>query len=238
MKIFQYNVLFSFLFLSLIVLTPFLSLGESLALIFGGITSNSEAITPPFIKGLKDIGFLLFALIFTVRSFSLPYIKSVYANFLFLILLTVILAFGLSANFLVFGIGLRWLLPLLLPVFFHPFLSFTLLRKTSFLLNRLLIIQLLFQLSQMFFGSVWFGANSFGLASRNPGFFFIPSTAGIFAVCVFLFHIFTRPRLDFPLTFLVSISIFLTVSGTAIITFLLALFLCLLRINYLLSYRF
>ena len=76
----------------------------------------------------------------------------------------------------------------------------------------------LYGLGQFF----WFGIS-------NPGFFFIPSTAGIFAVCVFLFHIFTRPRLDFPLTFLVSISIFLTVSGTASITFLLALFLCLFK---------
>ena len=47
--------LIKILILTVLTMTPFFSFQESMALIFGGITGNSSAITSPYIKGIKDL---------------------------------------------------------------------------------------------------------------------------------------------------------------------------------------
>ena len=54
--------------LTLLVLTPIFSIKESLALIMGGIVNNSTALTPVYIKAIKDLCFVLISFVSKKRE--------------------------------------------------------------------------------------------------------------------------------------------------------------------------
>ena len=229
MKMLSFNKLFSFLFLGLLLLTPLFSVNESLALIFGGIKSNSVALTSPYIKGIKDLVFIAFAALFVLELGSKYRLKRSFFVFAISLLVFILWALVLSANPIVFAIGVRWILPLFFPVFFLPFVSYPLVCKVAKLLDWLLLFQLLLQLIQLFCAQSWFGVNAFGLSARNPGFFFMPSTAGLFAICVYLAHVLVSQKRSLRITLSVFFSILLTTSAMPIIIFFISYFLVVTR---------
>jgi hypothetical protein len=210
-----------------LILVPFISFGELLALFSGSLSSQVDNLSGP-IKFLKDIifGFLiLFGLtIFFVKD-------RLNRNFLLyfsILLMVVVPAIVMSLNdFVLTASGIRWLIPLILPFFIYEAVDDGLKEILSKWLFRLLLLHLIVQIFQMFFASAWYGVSSFGLSLRNPGLFLIPNTGAFFTIMCLYFLIFLSEISDLKriVIFIVSIfSVFLTLSGTGLIVLITVLF--------------
>lgn len=214
--------------LLLLALTPIFGIGEVQRLMSN---SSAEIIlgpmeTPVFIKLIKDFGFasiiFLSFLIITSRRKVTRHVFY-FVPFSLFILVLVVQSFvnqPLSAL-----LGIRWILPLFLVFFLINNVNEILIKKIATLLSFLFILFFILQVYQLFNISLY-GKTYFGLAARTPGFFLFPNTAGFFACLVFFFVYFymNTCRLKKVVLFLVPFSVFFTVSGAAIIVFLLVCF--------------
>jgi hypothetical protein len=143
-------------------------------------------------------------------------------------------AFYLHDNIIIFLSGIRWLMPFILAIFLINHINKELLYDIGKVLFYLFIGHLILQIFQLFFAGDHFGLYSFGLAKRNPGIFFIPSTAASFTIMVLFFSkYYMSKKLAKKLIFLIPISIFLTSSGTGIIIYIVFLILYHLKKIYL-----
>ena len=210
------------LILLVLVLTPIFSFQESISLIFGGLINNSTALTSPYIKGIKDMAFviiILFSSLLIVRKYKINKILliSIFLTFIFVLLP----AYYYHNNIIIYLSGVRWLMPFVLAFFLIGHISEKLLFKIGIVLYYLFILHFTLQLIQLIFAEGWFGKNSLGLSLRNPGIFFIPSTAAIFSILVLFFSKFYMDKKrERRLFFLIPISIFFTASGTGVVTFI------------------
>ena len=179
------------LIIIVLAITPLFSLQESLALLLDSgkyVVNTSNVLTSVYIKGLKDLFFLL--MIFTsfliiLKTFSM---KRISALLLGIILVFILLpAFYYQDDILVYLSGVRWLMPFILLVFLIGHIDEKLLNKIGTILFYLFILHFFVQLAQLLFSYGHFGLNRFGLSSRNPGLFYIPSTAAVFAILVLFF---------------------------------------------------
>lgn len=220
--------------LLLFLLTPIFSIKESLALIFGGIVNNSTALTPVYIKIIKDLGFALMILISFLGVLKQKSINKTTLFVLFYIAIILSFAFLYKDDLLIFLVGIRWLTPIVLMIFLIPYIKQDLLNKIATLLGFLFIFHFLFQIAQLFFSDGWFGLNALGLSIRNPGMFFIPSTSAFFTIMVLFFAMFyLQSGLLRNFIFIFSpISIFLTASGSGIAVYIVIMFLYLLKQKY------
>lgn len=90
------------------------------------------------------------------------------------------------------------------------------------------------QIIQLFFSYGYFGQNAGGLSSRNPGIFYIPSTAAAFAIIVLFFsQYYMKEKLQKKIFYLIPISIFLTASGTGIGIYVIFMLIYYLRNSFL-----
>ena len=90
------------------------------------------------------------------------------------------------------------------------------------------------QIIQLFFSYGYFGLNSIGLSSRNPGIFYVPSTAATFTIIVLFFcNYYMKESLQNKIFYLIPISIFLTASGTGIGIYFIFMIIYYLKNNYL-----
>lgn len=216
--VFRISAAIQGLVLIVIALTPIFSIYESLALIFGGIVDNSRALTPAYIKAIKDIIFVLLATIGFMGIVRKNRVHKYGLLFLLYLLLLVVIAFIYRDNLLVFVAGLRWIFPLLLITFLIPYVTREFLAKIANILLGLFFLHFIFQIIQLFFAQGWFGRNALGLSLRNPGVFFIPSTAAFFTMCVLFFTMFHQHNRMYRrwVFWLSPLSIILTASGTGI----------------------
>lgn len=220
-KPFRISATIQKLILVVIFLTPVFSIYESLALIFGGLVDNSTALTPTYIKIIKDIVFILLGLGGFVGILRRNRVNRYGLMGLLYFLLVVFTALAYSNNFLIFLAGLRWTFPVLLITFLIPYTTKDFLVKIANMLFGLFLLHFLFQIIQLFFAQGWFGRNALGLSLRNPGIFFIPSTAAFFTICVLFFTMFYQPNrvLRRFIFWLSPLSIFLTASGSGVVVY-------------------
>ncbi|HIK38816.1 MAG: hypothetical protein NZ901_00045 [Geminocystis sp.] len=192
-----------------------------MALIFGGLVDNSTALTPTYIKIIKDIVFILLGLGGFVGILRRNRVNRYGLMGLLYFLLVVFTALAYSNNFLIFLAGLRWTFPVLLITFLIPYITKDFLVKIANMLFGLFLLHFLFQIIQLFFAQGWFGRNALGLSLRNPGIFFIPSTAAFFTICVLFFTMFYQPNrvLRRFIFWLSPLSIFLTASGSGVVVY-------------------
>ena len=222
------------LILTVLILTPIFSFQESMALIFGGVINNSTALTSPYIKGIKDLVFLLIMLLSLVLILKKYKINKVSFYFFFLLLICVLIpAFYFHTNIIVFLVEIRWLIPFFLVIFLINKIDKKLLVQIANILYWLFIMHFIVQVLQLFFAMGYFGKNPFGLSLRNPGLFFMPSTAGFFTILVWFFSKFYMSEVfKKRLSVLIPLSIFLTASGTAIVTYIVVFFILNLKKTY------
>lgn len=220
--------------LSLLLLTPIFSIQESLALIFGGLVNNSTALTPVYIKAIKDLGFILMILIGFVGILKLKNVNKIGFLILLYILLVLSMAFLYKNNLLIFLAGMRWLMPIILMIFLIPYIYQNLLSRVAKILGFLFIFHYIFQIIQLFFAGGWFGLNALGLSARNPGMFFIPSTSAFFTILVLFFTMFylNNELLKRFIFILAPISLLLTASGSGVAVYIVIMSLYLLKIKY------
>ena len=208
--------------LFILILTPIFSIQASLSLIIGGIINNSTALTSPYIKGIKDLFFIFIIFVSFLLIIKNFFINRVTLTFLFVIIICILIPAYYyhrvdHTNILIFLSGIKWLMPFILAVFLIGHINEKLLYKMGTILFYLFIFNFFIQIVQLFFAGGWFGFNALGLSARNPGIFFIPSTAGVFTILVLFFSKFYMDKkLEKKIFFLITISIFLTESGTAI----------------------
>lgn len=227
------NMIYSFISI-LLVLTPIFNIEESLALIFGGIINNSTALTPIYIKAIKDLGFILIVLIGFIGMLKLRKISKVSFLILLYMILIILTEFFYKDNLLIFLAGIRWLMPIILIIFLIPYVKRNLLTKIAKILGYLFILNFIFQVLQLFFAGGWFGLNVFGLSARNPGMFFIPSTSAFFIILVLFFTMFyLNNNVYKKLIFVLSpLSLFLTASGSGLAVYIVIVFIYLLKKKY------
>lgn len=220
--------------LSLLLITPIFSIQESLALIFGGILNNSTALTPVYIKAIKDLGFILMILIGFVGILKLKNVNKIGFLIFLYILLILSTAFLYKNNLLIFLAGIRWLMPIIMMIFLIPYVGKNLLTKIAKILGYLFIFHFIFQIIQLFFAGGWFGFNALGFSARNPGMFFIPSTSAFFTILVLFFTMFylNNELLKRFIFILAPISLLLTASGSGVAVYIVIMFLYFLKLKY------
>jgi hypothetical protein len=207
-----------------VVCTPLFNAGEVIALVRGLVTSQAIAYTPTYVKALKDVFVVLIALVATATILATGRTHRLMLPFLAGVLyIAGAAATALSTDARLAVAGLRWALPLCLPFLLAQFVDAVLLGRLARVLARLLVVHVVAQVVQLFVMGSWFGINAFGLAARVPGIFFIPSTAGFFAVTTLYFALFHLPRgrLRTATFLLAPVSVVLTQSGTGLGTLLL-----------------
>lgn len=208
-------------------LTPIFSIGEITSLLRGTLTDQSTALTPFYIKGLKDV---FFALIIFVSSLSI--LKRGRASFfvvpfaIFLGMIALLFFISYHTNPIMAFAGLRWITPLIAAFFLIGYADERMQRKIARISICLLFIHFAAQVYELFYMSRWFGTNLLGLAARVPGIFFMPNTAGFFS-CVILYYLlyhYDKGKLRALAIFLIiPITILLTMSATAILFYLASL---------------
>jgi hypothetical protein len=208
------------LILIAIAITPLFSFGEIVALLAGLVRSQQIAYTPVYIKALKDLLLVTvgcLAVLALLRSGRVPALTASVG--LLLLYVTAAALLSITVDVRLVAAGLRWAMPVLLGFLLVRFVDEVLVRRIAHILAILLIAHVAMQVLQLFFMSDWFGTIAFGLAARVPGLFFIPNTAGFFAVLCFYFAVchLERGRLRTVVCLASPVSVLLTQSGTGII---------------------
>jgi hypothetical protein len=222
------------LVLSLLLLTPIFSIGEVYLLISGGLSSQSVAVTPVYIKALKDI--LLVVIIMTFFMVLLVR-RSVSSRFLILMSLMLFpLLFSvfssLGNSYLMLLAGFRWFIFFILLVLCYEMYKDGFAQALISCVRWLFYIHIFAQLLEMFIGSHWYGANAFGMALRSPGIFLVPSSGAIFSiVCYLILSNTNLARHRYSDFFLVWFSVWATLSGTGLIILATLTFFQLLRLR-------
>lgn len=185
------NFIVKYLIIIGILITPFLNLGEILALIKGDIESQSILYTPIYIKVLKDI-----VMILIISTLVIKHLMGTTIKFYIILLMTILLIlinikysvlFGSSEHIIC---GLRWIYPLFIfLLLFNKFNDFYLDKKFNFSLFLIFVIHFIFQLYELFYASSWFGAIG-SLNLRNPGLFLLPNTGAFFSTIVLYWLLF------------------------------------------------
>ncbi len=209
------------LILLILLLTPIFSFQESLALLIEerrGLVNTSNILTSVYIKGLKDLFFILIissSLLMIIKTLSIKRATAVFLGFILVFIL--LPAYYYHSDFLIYLSGIRWMMPFILAAFLLSHIDRELIIKLGTIMFYLFIFHFIVQITQLFFSYGHFGLNTFGLSSRNPGIFYIPSTAAVFSILVLFFSkYYMREELERKIYYLIPISILLTASGTGI----------------------
>lgn len=204
-----------------VALTPVFSIGELSALLRGLVQSQTIVNTPFYIKGIKDVLMIALISLGVMRIARSGRTNLLAMPFFILLLYTTVLALLASDGPALSLAGLRWIVPVFVTFFVYDFVDHALMQRLARLLGLMMIVHFALQIAELFFMSHWYGENVFGLAARVPGLFFIPITAGFFAMIVLFFvHFYAADRALRRVTYLiVPASIFLTQSGTGLVVF-------------------
>lgn len=217
------------------LIVPFISIGELVALFSGQLLSQTNNLTGVF-KFSKDLIFFLLILIGVLDYLLRNEISR--KAFVFMSIVIVIAAppllFGFGNELLLIAAGLRWIIPVILPVFIFKAINKELIGRISIYIFYLFIIHLITQIFQMFFAGAWYGTSAFGLNLRNPGLFLIPNTGAFFTIACLYYSLFISDFSARRKTFIIIASvasIFLTLSGTGLVVLIFVIFFYTARIQ-------
>lgn len=224
------NIIILFIF----TITPIFTFQESLALVMGDVKSQTVSLTPVYIKILKDISFILLV-VFTFLKIT--YSKKILKFNIFILIylfFCIFIAYVTKDNLLIFLSGMRWLLPIVLIFVLVPFVKKDLIVKMTYIGFYLFVFHFIMQIIQLFFSQGWYGFNSLGLSLRNPGLFFIPSTAAFFTILILFLNMFFMQNAKYKkmIFILAPLSILLTTSGSGIVVYFVIIFVYLLKKKY------
>ena len=218
-----------FLILLGLVLVPFISIGELLALFTGNLISQTSNLTGGF-KFSKDAIFILLILLGILNLLVKDKLNQkallYFSLFLFIIIPSLLLS--LESEIIYLAAGIRWIIPVILPVFLFYAVDENLIVKISKYVFFLLLVHFIMQILQLLFAGSWFGTSAFGFNLRNPGLFLIPNTGAFFTIVCLYFSLFISDFSGSKKVFIIiisSLSVFLTLSGTGLIVLLFVLFL-------------
>lgn len=216
------------------ILTPIFTIKESMALIFGGIISQTEIATPIYIKLLKDLMFIMLILFSILGIFYSKRILKINIFLILYIIFLLLIAYLFKNDLIIFFSGIRWLIPFMLMLLLIPYITKELIIKISYIGFYLFIFHFSIQLFQLFFAGAWFGLNAFGLSARNPGIFFIPSTSAFFTILILFLNMFYMDdqKIKRFIFILSPISVFLTASGSGVVVYMVIVLLYLLKKRY------
>jgi hypothetical protein len=175
------------------------------------LKSQSEALTPFFIKILKDavyIFFFIYGFYYLFKTQKIDRIMLFLALLFFFVILPLNLTilFG-DADYTQLLIGIRFTLPILVL-----FLSYFIFNKNDILKIKHLLLILFYlnlgiQIVQIFMGIPWFGIyDTTGFSVRNPGFFLLPNTSAFFIITItylVLYHFDIKEKIKIRFVFLV-----------------------------------
>lgn len=238
-RTFTLNKLIQYIILLALLLTPIFSFYEVLALLTNTLISQTEALTPVYIKILKDVSFALLISLSIIQILRKMRIKKYFiipTVLAGIILLNICFSLLTDANYVLILAGIRWSIPILLPFFLIGIVDGEFMQKSTKILFPVFVLHLILQIYQLFNMQFWFGINMFGLAARTPGIFLIPNTAAFFTIfCWFFFNYYGKfaKRQIFFVHIVAGISILLTMSGTGIIVYVLLLCIAMLDRRYL-----
>ena len=218
------------------ILIPIFTVQESIALIFGGIASQKEILTPVYIKLLKDFMFILLILLSLLGVSYSGKISKISLFLMLYIVLLIFIAYMFKNDSMIFFAGIRWLIPFILMLFLIPYITNGLIIKVSHIGFYLFIFHFSIQLLQLFYAKSWYGFGTLGLSARSPGIFFIPSTSAFFTILILFFNMYYMDNQKIKkIIFILSlISIFLTASGTGIVVYIVIISVYLLKRKYML----
>lgn len=210
------------------IIVPFISIGELLALFSGQLLSQTSNLTGVF-KFSKDLIFIILILIGVFDYLLRNEISRKAFAFMSLVIVITVppLLIGFGNELLLMAAGLRWIIPVLLPVFIFKALNKELIERISIYIFYLLITHLIVQIFQMFFAGAWYGTSAFGLNLRNPGLFLIPNTGAFFTISCLYYSLFIAEfsvRKKTFITIISGASVFLTLSGTGLVVLFFVVF--------------
>lgn len=198
----------------LLLSLPIMNVLEIKALFEGTLKTHGLALTPWFIKIIKDFGMISIVILFLFEFFYEKKIDVKICCIIFLFLISIILTF-ISFDKLLPFFSIRTLLPLFL---YHPLKNIVdekLQIKISNCLFYLFLLNFLLQLLQ-FFKPIKYYGTIFNFSLRSPGFFIIPSSCAAFSlICLYYFYYYGGKNKF--IQFLCFFSVILTASGTGII---------------------
>jgi len=211
-----------------LIIVPLNNISEVFSLFTMTLKSQSEALTPIFIKILKDTVYFFFFIYGFYYLFKTQKIDRIML-FLALLFFFVILPLNTTlllgdADFVQLLIGIRFTLPILVL-----FLSYFIFNKNDILKIKNLLFILFYlnlgiQIVQFFMGIPWFGIyDTLGFSIRNPGFFLLPNTSAFFIIIItylVLYHFDIKEKIKIRYIFFSFLSMLLTASGTGIFVFL------------------
>lgn len=225
------------LYFILLSFTTVMSVFDQIPMYSGAFTSLASAGIFPIFKFIKDI--LVIALFFTLLPLFLYRSKTP--------LLITTLMFGLfvliSAVYtyidtkeIYFLAGFRWILPVFIIIWLTV-IDLKKLEKTSvYLISYIFIINIVTQIYQLSFMPHWFGTTDFGMSSRVIGIFMAPNTSAFFTCAAIAFLAYKKEYFNRKATMLLflvgAFSIFLTRSGTGLITLVALLTIFIVPIRY------
>ena len=205
-----------------VIIAPLNGAFEAYELVMGSIVDTRTAVAPVYVKVLKDLIFLTMFILGVFASFKFlwGWPRLALAALLFCVLSVTILM-SLSQDLIYIAVGLRWSLPILVIPLIFKLVDHDLLIKMSSIVIKIFWLQLALQLVQVFiFTPTYFGmVNNFLIQARMPGMFFIPNTAGFFAMLVLYLQLFVVDQtkyLNYKIILASFVSGYLTGSGTAL----------------------
>lgn len=174
-----------------ILLTPVFSAAELYEILQGGGKNVGVAVSPIYVKALKDVALVLLVLLGVVIAIRRGRIFSNAPLYLFFFAaLLAIIASVRAVPPVIILAGLRYLLPLVAVLFIWRAIDDSLQIKIAKLLHLLLLGAVALQLLQMVFLPPVWGVGFMGLNLRNPGYFIVPQTMAAFA-CFTAYYIYT-----------------------------------------------
>lgn len=183
---------------------------------FGGILF-SKSID---IRFIKELGMVLIVPLSFFYSVSMGRLNKYYPYLLFLLLFLsfpIIASYGEPNDILI--CGLRWILPLILPVFLYGYVDDIFMKKCYQSLTIIFIVHVFLQILELFFMPPYNGYTYFGLTARVPGITSHPHASAYFVCSYYLLMIgFEENKKRVVLgSILVVISILLSMSSTGVI---------------------
>lgn len=230
------DLIWIIIFLGLII-TPIFNFGEIVSLFSGTMVSQSVAVTPIYIKIIKDVMFIimiLLSLLALLKRGTSSYFIVPYFIFFGFVCLLFYKSYVLTSPLIAVA-GVRWIMPIALSFFLIGYVKDETQEKIAKIIALLLVVQVSAQIYELFYMGHWFGRNIFGLSGRVPGMFFMPNTAGFFSCLAFYYISYFMKKGWLKSIFLyliIPISVYLTMSGTALLVYLIIIMIRLINRSY------
>lgn len=207
-----------------LICTPLLNIFELFAIIQNNYSDRGLVLTPFYIKSIKDLFFISIIVIgvFSVVREKKIFVSKSYLIFVSLAVLSILFTFLGNYTLQMMLAGIRWIIPFVAIPFIYRFVDDKLQSDISKTILILFFISFLFQIFELyFFKNALYGKNALGLSLRNPGFFLIPPTMACFTiVSMYYVSYYSKKKYlkNFMIYFAGPISVFLTGSGTGVIS--------------------